>query len=329
MCTRPAPITGYAATPMDIAALVDDLVAGDRRALARVLTRIEDGPDDVVRSVIGRLHPYTGHSAVIGVTGAPGAGKSTLVNALVGVWRGEGRTAAVLAIDPTSPFSGGALLGDRVRMQDHAVDTGVFIRSMASRGQLGGLSWSTPQALLALDAAGYDIVVVETVGVGQAEVEIASLADTTVVVVAPGMGDAVQAAKAGILEIADVFCVNKADRPGADRTVRELRELQRLGDTHTDVPIVSTTASAGDGIEDLAAAIDSHRSRLATGDGLTARRRGRARLQIRELALGAVRLRAASVRGAAGLDMLACAVVRRELDPYEAADRLLAALELE
>lgn len=314
---------------MDIAALVDDLVVGDRRALARVLTRIEDGPDEVVRSAIGRLHPHTGHSAVVGVTGAPGAGKSTLVNALVGVWRGLGRTAAVLAIDPTSPFSGGALLGDRVRMQDHALDTGVFIRSMASRGQLGGLSWSTPQALLALDAAGYDIVVVETVGVGQAEVEIAALADTTVVVVAPGTGDAVQAAKAGILEIADVFCVNKADRPGAGRTVRELRELQRLGDGDGDVPIVSTTASSGEGVSDLAAAIDAHRSGLEAGGGLTARRRGRARLQIRELAMGAVRQRATAVRGAAGLDALACAVERRELDPYQAADRLLATLEVE
>ena len=313
---------------MDSAALVDALVAGDRRALARVLTRIEDGPDEEVRRLIGALHPRTGHSAVIGVTGAPGAGKSTLVNALVAVWRRQDRSAAVLAVDPTSPFSGGALLGDRVRMQDHALDAGVFIRSMASRGQLGGLSWSAPQALLALDAAGFDIVVIETVGVGQAEVEIAGLADTTVVVVAPGMGDAVQAAKAGILEIADVFCVNKADRPGAGRTVRELRELQRLGDTGVDAPIVPTTASSGGGVDALAGAIAAHRSALVTGEGLEHRRRDRARMQIRELALGAVRQRAATVRGAAGLDALACAVVRRELDPYQAADRLLAALDL-
>jgi LAO/AO transport system kinase len=309
-------------------ALVDGLLAGDRRALARVLTRIEDGAVDVVRAVVRRLHPHTGKGALVGVTGAPGVGKSTLVNALIASWRAHGTTVAVLAVDPSSPFSGGALLGDRVRMQDHVLDEGVFVRSMASRGQLGGLSWTTPQALLALDAAGYDRIVIETVGVGQAEVEVAALADTTVVVVAPGMGDAIQAAKAGILEVADIFCVNKADRPGATRTARELRELQALGDADgPEVPIVSTSASTDDGIDDLRTAIDEHHDAMLIGDRLQARRRARARLQIRELALGTVRARASAVTGARGLDELAAAVARRELDPHSAADTLLAALD--
>lgn len=308
--------------------LVDDLLAGDRRALARVLTRIEDGSADVVSTIIAGLHPHTGGAALVGVTGAPGAGKSTLVDALIASWRATDQTVGVLAIDPSSPFSGGALLGDRVRMQDHVLDAGVFVRSMASRGQLGGLSWSTPQALLALDAAGFDVLLVETVGVGQAEVEVAALADTTVVVVAPGMGDAVQAAKAGILEVADVFCVNKADRPGSSRTARELRELQMLG-SHDDnaAAIVLTTASSGDGIDELRDAITDHRSVLASDGGLDARRQDRARLQIREIALGTVRERTAAVRGAASLDELAVAVAARELDPYAAAKRLLDALD--
>jgi LAO/AO transport system kinase len=314
---------------MNIEALVEGLLRGDRRALARLLTRIEDGSADIVREVVSRLHPHTGGAALVGVTGAPGTGKSTLVNALVGVWRGQGRRVSVLAIDPSSPFSGGALLGDRVRMQDHVLDDGVFVRSMASRGQLGGLSWATPQALLALDAAGFDVVITETVGVGQAEVEVTGVADTTVVVVAPGMGDAIQAAKAGILEIADVFCVNKGDRQGASRTVAELRELQTLGDTgRAGTDIVVTTASSGDGVEELAAAIDEHRTALIAQDGLAQRRTARAQLQIREVALGTVRQRATQLSGAVGLDDLAAAVARRELDPYTAADRLLAELAL-
>ena len=309
-------------------ALVDGLLAGDRRALARVLTRIEDGAADVVRTVVRRLHPHTGRGALVGITGAPGAGKSTLVNALIASWRAQGTTVAVLAVDPSSPFSGGALLGDRVRMQDHVLDEGVFVRSMASRGQLGGLSWTTPLALLALDAAGYDRIVVETVGVGQAEVEVAALADTTVVVVAPGMGDAIQAAKAGILEVADIFCVNKADRPGAARTARELRELQSLGDAdHPDTPIVSTSASTDEGIDELRTAIDGHHDAMVIDDRLQVRRRARARVQIRELALGTVRERASAVTGASGLDELAAVVARRELDPYSAADTLLTALD--
>lgn len=306
---------------MDTAALVARLLDGDRRALARLLTRIEDGAEPVVRDAVARLHPHTGGAAIIGVTGPPGAGKSTLVSALVTRWRDAGRRVAVLAVDPTSPLSGGALLGDRVRMSEHTIDPGVFVRSMASRGRLGGVSWATPQAVLALDAAGYDPVVVETVGVGQAEVEIAALADTTVVVVAPGMGDAVQAAKAGVLEVADVFCVNKADRDQAATTVRELRELQALGASETDVAIVSTVACSGHGVDDLAAAIARHGEDPTTREE---RRRRRARAQVVELALGAVRRRAQDPTDARALDGLVDAVARRALDPYTAADRLLA-----
>jgi LAO/AO transport system kinase len=210
------------------------------------------------------------------------------------------------------------------------MDDGVFIRSMASRGHLGGLSWATPQALLVLDAAGFDVVVVETVGVGQAEVEIASIADTTVVVMAPGMGDAIQAAKAGILEVADVFCVNKADREGADRTVRELRDMQQLTGSHAEgwtVPIHKTVASQQEGIEDLRKAIDGHRAALQDSGGLAQRRLARARLQIREIALGAIRQRFADVDGGRAVDELARRVAARELDPYGAADDLLASLE--
>ncbi len=214
-----------------VADLVERAGAADARAVARLISLVEnDSP--VLREVAAALAPLSGHAQVVGLTGSPGVGKSTSTNALVTALRAAGQRVGVLAVDPSSPFSGGALLGDRVRMQDHATDAGVFIRSMASRGQLGGLSAAVPQALRVLDAAGCDIVLVETVGVGQAEVEIASLADTTLLVVAPGFGDGIQAAKAGIIEIADVFVVNKADRDGADQVARDLRYMQSLGGRH-------------------------------------------------------------------------------------------------
>ena len=312
---------------MESAELVERLLRGERRALARLLTRVEDGSVERLREVVALLHPHTGNAQLVGLTGSPGVGKSTLTSALVGEWRSRGLKVAVLAVDPSSPFSGGALLGDRVRMQDHALDEGVFIRSMASRGHLGGLSWATPQALLVLDAAGFDVVIVETVGVGQAEVEIASNADTTIVALAPGMGDAIQAAKAGILEIADVFVVNKADREGADRTVSELREMQKLGHGEWLAPILKTVAAKNEGIAELADAVADHGRWLDEEGRRETRRLERARVQVRELALGTVRDRFRQLGDGDLVDKLAGAVARHETDPYSAADELVASLE--
>jgi LAO/AO transport system kinase len=265
---------------------------------------------------------------VIGLTGAPGVGKSTVTSALVSVYRERGLRVGVLAVDPTSPFTGGALLGDRVRMQDHATDPDVFIRSMASRGHLGGLARATPQALRVLDGAGFEVLLVETVGVGQAEVEVAALADTTLVIVAPGMGDAIQAAKAGILEIADVFGVNKADKPGAQETVRDLRTMigmARRGEGDWKPPIVTTVAVKGEGIGELAGKVDAHWSWLdATGEG-GARRRARAREEISAIAIAELRRRVAALPGEWRLDALASKVADGELDPFTAADELVAA----
>jgi LAO/AO transport system kinase len=281
-----------------------------------------------LREVMAALNPQTGHAWVIGLTGSPGVGKSTTTAALVAALRRRDHRVGVLAVDPSSPFSGGALLGDRVRMQDHALDRSVYIRSMASRGHLGGLAWATPQALRVLDAAGCDVVLVETVGVGQAEVEIASLSDTTVVLVAPGMGDAIQAAKAGILEIADVFVVNKADRDGADQAARDLRHMLSLGEKRSpdewQPAIVKTVAARGDGIDELVAALDKHREWLESSGRLDARRRLRAADEIEAIAVTALRERMGDLRGGELLDSLAGRVVAGELDPYAAADELVA-----
>jgi GTPase len=236
----------------------------------------------------------------------------------------------VLAVDPSSPFSGGALLGDRVRMGEHATDDGVFIRSMATRGHLGGLAWATPQALRVLDAAGCDVVLVETVGVGQSEVEVVALADTTVVLLAPGMGDGVQAAKAGILEIADVFAVNKADRDGASQTVRDLRQVLAFGEQVAEDgwrrPVVRTVAARNEGVDELVAALDAHRDWLDRGGERARRRRARAEAEIEAIALEQHRSRIGDLHGAAGLAPLAERVLAGELDPYRAADELTARL---
>lgn len=318
----------------DVPALEDRLVGGDRRALARLLTLVEDGPADVQREVVARLHPRAGHARLLGITGSPGVGKSSVSSAVVTALRARGRRVAVLAVDPSSPLTGGALLGDRIRMQAHHGDDGVFVRSMAARGHLGGLAAAVPAAALVLDAAGFDDVILETVGVGQSEVDVASMADTTLVVLAPGLGDGVQAAKAGILEIADVLVVNKADQPGSGRLESELRGMVELGHAvatvHDDVwipPILRTVAVRGEGIEALCDTIDAH-GVAHRGAGDERRDRARARRWIVELAAGRVRDVLTAPGGALldRLEVLAGEVVERTLDPVTAAERLIASL---
>ncbi|MBG0828362.1 methylmalonyl Co-A mutase-associated GTPase MeaB [Planomonospora sp. ID67723] len=308
---------------MDLDALIAGAREGRPRAVARLISLVENG-SPLLREITARLCADRPNRArIIGLTGSPGVGKSTSTGMLVQAFRKRGMKVGVLAVDPSSPFTGGALLGDRVRMQDHATDPEVFIRSMASRGHLGGLSWSTPQALRVLEAAGCEVVLVETVGVGQAEVEIASLADSTIVLLAPGMGDGVQAAKAGILEIADVFVVNKADREGAQAAIRELRNMTALVERDWKPPIVPTVAYRGEGGEDVLEALDRHWRHLEESGELESRRRARARDEIEAIALTALRSRFADLHGDRRLDALAGRVLNAGLDPYSAADELL------
>lgn len=302
--------------------------------IARALTWIESGREQSLRPLISGLFPWTGSAWTVGVTGPPGVGKSTLTSALVSEFRSSGSTVAVLAVDPSSPFSGGALLGDRVRMQEHHGDQGVFIRSMASRGHLGGLSASTPQAVLVLDAAGFDGIIIETVGVGQSEVEVASTADTTVLVQAPGMGDSIQAAKAGVLEVADVMVVNKADQPGAGKLEAELRHLLEAGHAVRPSaptaewwpPIQRAVAVRGEGIADLAEAIQEHRQHLEVSQLLVARRYRRAAHMIRAIALAQISTGFSDHDGDNDslVDTLARRVVELRVDPYTAGDQLVA-----
>jgi LAO/AO transport system kinase len=312
-----------------LAALFDRAREGEARAVARLISLVEDG-DPRLPELAALLAPYTGRAQIVGLTGAPGVGKSTTTNELVRAYRAEGHRVGVLAVDPSSPFSGGAILGDRVRMQGHATDAGVYIRSMASRGRLGGLAAATPQAVRVLEAAGCDVVMVETVGVGQAEVEVAALADTTVVLLAPGLGDAIQAAKAGILEVADVFVVNKADRDGADATYRDIQGMIGLaaargaGDWRPQV--VRAIASRGEGIDDILAALAKHRAWLSEHGQLRARRERRAAAEIEAIVLAVLRERIGSVGSDAALAELAARVAAGTLDPYTAADQLLSAL---
>jgi LAO/AO transport system kinase len=322
-------VTGLAGRPRRAAAEPEALItsarSGDPRALARLVSLVENA-SPALRRVMKVIAPMTGHAQVIGLTGSPGVGKSTVTAALVRSYRDQGLRVGVLAVDPSSPFSGGALLGDRVRMQDHATDGQVFIRSMASRGHLGGLSWATPQALRILDAAGFDLVLVETVGVGQAEVEIASLADCALVVAAPGLGDSIQAAKAGILEIADIFVVNKSDRPGAQEVTRDLRTMLAMagyGEGDWKPPIIATIAANGDGIADLVAAIGKHRDWLAGRGRLAAKRAARAREEISAIAIAELRQRMGGLPGESRLEELADRVAAGDLDPYSAADELI------
>jgi LAO/AO transport system kinase len=319
---------------VDVPELVEQAAGGNARAVGRLISLVEDA-SPALRQVMELLAPRAGHARVVGLTGSPGVGKSTSTSALVSAYRRRGMRVGVLAVDPSSPFSGGALLGDRVRMQDHATDDGVFIRSMASRGHLGGLSWATPQALRVLSAAGCDVVLIETVGVGQAEVEIASLADTTIVLLAPGMGDGIQAAKAGILEVADLFVVNKADRDGADQVVRDLRYMQSLGQQSPSqakvegkwvAPIVKTVAARGEGADDVVEQIEKHGEWLAETGTLDVRRRRRASDEVEAIALTTLRARMGDLRGGDTLERLAARVVAGELDPYTAADELAGAV---
>ena len=309
--------------------LVERARSGDARSVARLISLVEDA-SPLLREVMAGLAPYAGHAHVVGLTGSPGVGKSTSTAALVTALRAQDKRVGVLAVDPSSPFSGGALLGDRVRMQDHALDREVYIRSMASRGHLGGLSWATPQALRVMDAAGCDVILVETVGVGQSEVEIAAMADTTLVLLAPGMGDGIQAAKAGILEIGDLFVINKADREGADQVRRELRSMIALSERTEGAwkpEILKTIASKGEGIDEVAAAIDRHRAHLGSSGELEQRRLRRTRDEIEAIAVTALREQWRGVHENAALDELAASVVAGESDPYAAADLLLESLE--
>ncbi|MFJ5923446.1 methylmalonyl Co-A mutase-associated GTPase MeaB [Kitasatospora sp. NPDC092948] len=313
----------------DVATLVEQARQGRPRAVARLITLVENAAPEL-REVMAALAPYSGRAYTVGLTGSPGVGKSTSTSALVTAYRKLGKRVGVLAVDPSSPFSGGALLGDRVRMQEHATDPEVFIRSMATRGHLGGLSWAAPQALRVLDGAGCDVILVETVGVGQSEVEIAAQADTSVVLLAPGMGDGIQAAKAGILEIGDVFVVNKADRDGADATARELNHMLGLGESRQPgdwrPPIVKTVAARGEGVDELVEALEKHHSWLAETGELAARRRRRAAQEVEAITLAALRARIGDLRGDRHLDVLAGQVADGSLDPYTAADRLVAEL---
>jgi LAO/AO transport system kinase len=311
------PLTG------DVDRLAEAAFDGDRRAVARLITVVEEGRPGAARA-LGLAYPRSGRAYRIGLTGAPGAGKSTLTDGLISALRRRGDRVAVLAVDPTSPFSGGAVLGDRVRMQDHASDPGVFIRSMASRGHLGGLSAAAPKGLTLLDAAGFPFVLIETVGVGQDEVEVADAADTTVVVLTPGWGDGVQAAKAGILEIGDVFVVNKADRPGVDDAVADLRTMLAMGGERPWAPpILTTVASRGGGVAELLDAIEAHRAHLEVGGRLEEGRRGRRRGELRAALAAVLARRAAEAAAAPEHRRVASLVEQGQLDPWTAAERLL------
>ena len=297
--------------------------AGDRAALARLLSLIEQGGEPA--RAVGRLsHPYGGAVYTVGMTGAPGSGKSTLTSELITTIRRQSLEVAVLAIDPSSPFSGGAILGDRVRMQDHATDSGVFIRSMATRGHLGGLALAVPEAVRLLDALDREWVIIETVGVGQVEVEVAGEADTTVVVVNPGWGDSVQANKAGLMEIADIFVINKADRKGVEETRRDLEVMLELGELgEWRPPILTTVATKGEGIDALWSAIGEHR-RYAESSGLLERRRTqRLRAELREIVARRLEDRARRLCAGTTWDELEADVEARRLDPWTAADRML------
>jgi len=317
----------------DATSLFEAAIDGDRSSLARLLSLVERGGDGA-RDVSRLAAPLAGDAYTVGLTGAPGSGKSTLTSAIIGHLRSLGDEVAVLAVDPSSPFTGGAILGDRVRMQDHATDPGVFIRSMATRGHLGGLSLATPEAIRLLDATGHRWILVETVGVGQVEVEVAGKADTTVVVVNPGWGDAVQANKAGLMEVADVFVINKADRHGVDQTRRDLQQMLELSaetaapsSDRWRVPILATVAPNADGVDDLWTAIVEHRRHAEATGVLAERRRFRLGEELREIVARRLELRAREICTGERWDGLTERVLSGDLDPWTAADDMLAAVD--
>jgi LAO/AO transport system kinase len=306
-----------------LSTLSDGILHGDPRAIARGISTVEDDPD-AAAALVRDLFAKSGRAFLVGVTGSPGVGKSTLVDGLVRRWRRAEKLVGVIAVDPTSPYTGGAMLGDRVRMQAHAGDAGVFIRSMATRGHLGGLARATADAATVLDAAGKDVITIETVGVGQDEVDIVRTADVAVVVLVPGMGDEVQALKAGIMEIADIFVVNKADRDGADRTVADIEALLSLqifdaGDWRP--PVLRTVATTGAGVDELAAALDRFRARSV--EQLASRRRGRAAAQLRAILADRMMKRVDGEVSGTAMEQLIDRIATRATDPYTAADDIL------
>ncbi len=307
--------------------LVEKVLAGDRLALARLVSRIENNGAEA-RAALAALYPYTGRAHRVGVTGAPGTGKSTLVNEMAKVWRRQGQTVGIVAVDPTSPFSGGALLGDRIRMRDLAGDPGVFIRSMATRGSLGGLARATGDAVKVLDAAGFDIVLIETVGAGQSEVDIARTAHTVLVVEAPGFGDEVQAIKAGILEIADILVVNKADQPGAEHTARTLRAMLDLGQARRSwqPPILKTVATEGQGVADVVEAVTRHRAYLETSGELARQERERVTAELHHLLREALVARWLRQIPDGQVDAAIERILAREVDPHTAVEELIASV---
>ncbi|HJZ62650.1 MAG TPA: methylmalonyl Co-A mutase-associated GTPase MeaB [Miltoncostaeaceae bacterium] len=308
---------------MDVPAVVAGVLAGERRAVGRAISMVESLGDEG-RAIVRALHPHAGRAERLGLTGAPGVGKSTLASALIRTLREEGRTIGVVSVDPTSPFTRGAVLGDRIRLTEHFLDRGVFIRSMATRGHAGGLAEATADAVLVLDAAGYDVVMVETVGAGQTEVEVGQLAETVVLVLMPGAGDAIQAIKAGLMEIPDVLVVNKADRPGADLMRAELEgALGLVSWEGWRPPIVATRAVDGEGIGDLAAAIARHRAHLVENGVLDARRRDGLARQLRSLALDRFGRRVDDALGAGFVEGLVDEVLSGRLDPASAVDEVV------
>ncbi len=310
-------------TGRDAQELMDAAVGGDRRSVARLLSMVERGGDDA-RAVGSLAHARSGAAYTVGITGAPGAGKSTLTSALLGEIRGRGERVSVLAIDPSSPFTGGAILGDRIRMQDHALDEGVFIRSMATRGHLGGLALATPQAVRVLDASGFPWVLVETVGVGQVEVEIVGAADTTVVVVNPGWGDAIQANKAGLMEIADIFVINKSDRPGAEETRRDLDGMLDLThDSGWRPPVIDAVATTQVGVAELWDQVQAHRTHLESSGELGTRRGRRSREELTRIVAERLLARARHASEGDRYEALLDEVEARGTDPWAAADELL------